>query len=187
MTDSGQENQVTESQVEAAEVATDESAQAVESDLEALKSQLDAITAEKDQYMDQLLRTQADFQNFRKRTQSEAALLRQFATENLVTNLLPTLDNFERTIQYMESGGDAQKVFDGIRAVERQLRSILESQNVRRIPSIGHAFDPEVHEALGMEITDAHPENTVVIEIEAGYKMGEKVIRPARVKVAQKP
>lgn len=187
MTESGREEQVTESQVEAAEAASEDSAQAVESDFEAMLTQINSLSQERDNIRDQFLRTTADFQNFRKRTQQEASLLRQFATENLVTNLLPALDNFERTLAYMESGADPTKVFDGIRAVERQLRGIIESQNVRRIPAVGQPFDPELHEAIGVETTDAHPENTVVIEVEAGYKMGEKVIRPAKVKVSQTP
>ncbi len=167
--------------------SSEEQASAVDSTFEALLSQIETLVVERDSMRDQFLRTSADFQNFRKRTQQESASLRLFATESLVTSLLPVLDNFGRTVAYMDTATDPVKVFDGIRAVERQLRTILEGQNVRKILTIGEAFDPEVHEALGMETSEEHPENTVVIEIESGYKMGDKVIRPAKVKVSQKP
>jgi molecular chaperone GrpE len=162
----------------------EEAAEVVEQDLRDLQEQMQRLTEERDQAREQALRTMADFQNFRKRNQAEAALLRQFATENFVSELLPVLDNFERTVAHLDSGASLEAVLGGIKAVERQLRTVLESQNVRRIESVGQQFDPEIHEAIGMETSD-QPENTVVVEVEAGYRMGEKVIRPARVKVAK--
>lgn len=133
---------------------------------------------------EQLLRTMADFQNFRKRQQEESAKIRQFATENLVTVLLPVLDNFERTLAHGKAGASLEQLIEGIGAVERQLRSALESQNVKRIETVGQPFDPNVHEAIGMEASEEFGPDTVTLEIEAGYRMGDKVIRPARVKVS---
>lgn len=149
-------------------------------------AQLQRLQDELNGTRDQLLRTMADFQNFRKRKQEDEVRIRQFATENLVTALLPVLDNFERTVKHLQQGASVEQMVDGIAAVERQLRSALETQNVKRIPSVGHSFDPNVHEAIGMEAaTEEFPAETVILEFEAGYKMGDRVIRPARVKVAQ--
>jgi molecular chaperone GrpE len=165
----------------------------VAEDLEALYAEIQQLTNERDEAKEQVIRTladlqnyQRDFQNYRKRNQQEMALFRQMATEQFVTELLPVLDNFERTISHIDAGATVESVVGGIKAVERQLRSALESQSVRRIQSIGQPFDPEMHEALGTESGTEYEDDTVVIEIEPGYKMGEKVIRPARVKVAKR-
>ncbi len=164
----------------------------VDGDLEILATEIETLTAERDEAKDQALRTladlqnfQRDFQNYRKRNMLEMAQLRLTATEQFVTELLPVLDNFERTIAHVEAGATVESLVSGIKAVEKQLRAALESQNVRRIQSVGQPFDPEVHEALGTEVSSEHPDDTVVIEIEPGYKMGEKIIRPARVKVTK--
>ena len=131
------------------------------------------------------LRALADFQNLRRRSQEEKDVLRRYATENLVTSLLPVLDNFDRTIEHLQAGADPVKMLAGIRIVEKQLRQVLETQNLRRMNAIGQPFDPDLHDAITMEASDEHEDNTVIAEIEAGYRIGDKVIRPARVKVAK--
>lgn len=146
--------------------------------IEQLKAQLDEANSER-------LRAIADFQNFRRRTQQEMATFRMLAAENLIADLLPILDNFERTVQHLQAGADPEKMLAGIHAVERQLRSVLESQNLKRIPAMGVPFDPEVHEAVALEASTEHPDDTIIAELEPGYKIGDKVIRPARVKVAK--
>jgi molecular chaperone GrpE len=156
----------------------------VEADFRLLQEQIQSLSNERDQFQAQLMRTMADFQNFRKRSEADNAQRALFATERFATNLLPVLDNFERTIRHAEAGATREGLLDGIRAVERQLRQVLEGQNVRRIESVGQPFDPEFHEAIGFESSTEHEPNSVVIEVEPGYKMGEKVVRPARVKVA---
>jgi molecular chaperone GrpE len=156
----------------------------VESDFQVLQEQIQSLSSERDQLQNQLMRTMADFQNFRKRSDAENAHRALFANERFVTNLLPVLDNFERTIRHAESGAGREALLEGIRAVERQLRQVLGGQGVRRIESAGQPFDPEIHEAIGFEATEEQEPNTVMTEIEPGYKMGDKVVRPARVKVA---
>lgn len=150
-------------------------------------SDLEQILEERNDLLDQLLRARADFQNFRKRTQQEKGLLQQFATEGLVSDLLPVLDNFERTIAALESGASLESLMEGVKAVDRQLRSVLESQRLVRVPSVGSLFDPEQHEAIESEETLEVPEGTITAELSGGYKMADKVIRPARVRVAKKP
>ncbi|MGV3618296.1 MAG: nucleotide exchange factor GrpE [Fimbriimonas sp.] len=146
--------------------------------------QLQRLQDELNGTRDQLLRTMADFQNFRARQTQKAEQDRRFATEGLVTALLPVLDNFERTIAHVQQGATVEQLMEGVRAVERQLRSALESQNVRRVDSVGQPFDPTYHEAIAMEASEEHEAGTVISEFESGYTMGDKVIRPARVKVA---
>lgn len=157
---------------------------AAEADLQALNAQMTRLQDELNGTKEQLLRTMADFQNFRRRNQQEQTQLRQFANENLVSALLPVLDNFERTVQHLQQGATLEQALTGVQAVERQLRSVLEGQNVRRIESVGQPFDPEIHEAIAMEPSPEHEANTVIIEVEPGYRMGDRIIRPARVKVA---
>jgi len=160
-------------------------AEAVENDLTALYQQIDQLSTERDQAKDQLLRTMADFQNFRTRTRQENDLNKRYATEAFVTALLPVLDNFERTVAHLEQGATVESMLTGVRAVERQLRSVLEGQNVQRIPAVGEMFDPTYHEAIAMEATNDHPSDTIIAEIEPGYRIGDKVVRPARVRVAR--
>lgn len=152
----------------------------------AFEEQVAKLTEERDRLNEQLLRTLADMQNQRKRYQQEAHQVRAFATEDLVRELLPVLDNFERTIAAAEGGASFENVIEGIRAVDRQIRSALERRNVSRIKAHGEPFNPDYHEAIGTEESDEHEEGTVTGEVEAGYKMADKVIRPARVRVAKK-
>ena len=152
-----------------------------------INQDFEKLSEDYQELQNQLLRTVADMQNMRKRFQQEAHQTRIFATEDLVRELLPILDSFERTIQSAEQGASAESVLEGIRAVDRQMRSALERRGVTRVKAHGEPFDPDVHEAIGTEETHEHPEGTVTGEVEAGYKMAEKVIRPARVRVSKKP
>jgi molecular chaperone GrpE len=156
----------------------------VEQDIHRLSEEVQKLKGERDELQQQVLRTLADFQNFRRRNQEQAAQLRQFANENFVSALLPVLDNFERTVNHIEAGATLENMLDGVRAVERQLRTVLESQNVRRIEAVGQPFDPLLHEAIGVVDSEGQPPNTVLEEVEPGYRLGDKVIRPARVRVS---
>ncbi len=152
-----------------------------------LRPIVEKLAGELAQKQEELLRTMADFQNFRKRTQTEAAQLRKFAAQSLVESLLPILDNFERTLRAAESGATMESLVGGVGAVERQLKSILEAQGLERIVSVGQPFDAEIHEALAVVATEDHEPDTVMDEIEAGYRMGDRIIRPAKVRVAGQP
>ncbi len=146
---------------------------------------MELLIRERDEYKDLYARQLAEFQTYRRRTMQEREELRKVATENLVSDLLPVLDNFERTLQAASSGATLESLVEGVQMVERQLRSALTAVGLERIPAAGQPFDPAVHEALGTDPAgDVAPE-TVTVEIQAGYRLGEKVIRPARVRVAQ--
>jgi len=156
-------------------------------ELAQLREKVQALSDENTQLKDQMLRSFADIQNMRKRFAQEKASLTQYATEELIVELLPVLDNFERAIAAAESGGSLEAFIEGVKAIERQFRETLEKRNLKRIETIGKEFDPDLHFALATHETEEVPENTVTHEIEAGYELAQKVIRPAKVKVAKKP
>ncbi len=131
------------------------------------------------------MRSVADLQTFRRRALAEKEEVRKYGNQDLAEMLLPVLDNFERTMRALESGGDADSIMQGVGMIEKQLRSVLESASVQRIPSVGTHFDPALHEALEMVATEEAEPNTVVEEVAPGYKLHDRVIRPARVKVSQ--
>lgn len=150
-----------------------------------LQEKLAKTEAERDSYKDQLLRALADFQNFRKRVESDKAAIKQIAKEGFVMDLIAVLDNFERTMAAAGSGASTEVIVDGIKLVDRQFHQVLNSHGVQKIASVGETFDPELHEAIAVAETDEHPENTVIDEVSAGYRFESKVIRPARVRVSK--
>lgn len=169
------------------DLETNETRDPVSAELKALTEKVESLNDENLQLKDQLMRTIADWQNFRKRAEQERVSLRQYAAEQIVVDLLPILDNFERTLAAGAAGASAEAILEGVRATDRQLRSILESRNLTRIQSEGVPFDPDLHHALATHETEDVEEGTVTHELEAGYKLAEKVIRPAKVRVAKKP
>lgn len=163
---------------------SDASAEQVAEDLDVLDTEVSKLTEEKAQIHDQLLRTMADFQNFRKRTQQEQGLIRQYATESLIMTLLPVMDNFERTVAAAEKGAPIESLITGVKATEKQFRFIIEQQGVSKIQCVGQPYDSDLHEAIGTVDSDK-PSETVIEEVEPGYKMGDKVIRHSKVRVAK--
>jgi molecular chaperone GrpE len=135
---------------------------------------------------DAQLRAIADFQNYKRRSLEEAIKTRELATANLVEKLLPLLDNFERSIAAAEAGADQAAVLDGIRLMDRQLKSALADVNVKPIQAIGQAFDPHYHDAVVSEASD-EPEGTVLEVLEQGYTMGSRVLRAAKTRVSKGP
>lgn len=146
-----------------------------------------ALLDERDSLKDQLLRAYADAQNVRKRVQAEKDAIQRFANESLIHELLPVLDNFERTLESAATGASIESLLDGLRAVDRQLRSVLEARGLVRIAAHGESFDPQVHMAVATEETHELPEGTVTKEVEPGYALSNTVLRPAKVRVAKRP
>jgi len=185
-----EEEQTTETMPSDPSVSTEDSPEtnvSEDPELVALREKLQALSDENTQLKDQMMRSFADIQNIRKRFAQEKAALTQFATEELIVELLPVLDNFERAISAAESGGSLEALLDGVKAIDRQCRDTLERRQLVRIETLGKDFDPDLHFALATHETDEVPENTVTHEIEAGYKLSQKVVRPAKVRVARKP
>jgi molecular chaperone GrpE len=149
--------------------------------------QVAKLQAEVASLRDQMVRSMAEAQNIQRRMREQHEESLKFASQPLVTALLPVLDNLERSLASLEMGASPEKVLEGVRAIDRQLRSALASVNVERISAVGQPFDPELHEALTTTVSEEHEENTVTGEIEPGYRMQGRVIRPARVQVSKKP
>ena len=145
----------------------------------ALSEELEATRKEKDEYLDNARRLKAELENSRKRQERERARLTQLASERLVRELLPVLDNLERAL---EAGGDVR---EGVRATRDQLVAVLEEEGLVPVASDGQSFDPAVHEAVMGQPSDEHEEDTILQTLERGYVLNGKPIRPAKVIVAK--
>lgn len=169
-----------------AEAGTVESAEdAVSADIAQMQKQLRELSDQFEAARDQYLRTLADFQNFRRRTEEQKAELVRFANRELVAQLLPILDNFERAMQSAAQSQNYEALMSGVSLTYRQLQEFLQKNGVQPIEALGAEFDPNVHEAV-MRVEDGeHPENTVVEELQRGYTMHGRVVRPSMVKVAR--
>jgi len=142
------------------------------------------LTQQADDNHNRYLRAQADFDNFRRRTQREKEELSQYASMKLIEQLLPVLDNFERAL-LTAAGGDAKDSFHvGMEMIHRQLFQVLESEGVRKMEAVGEPFDPELHQAVMREESEQHEEGIVLEAIQTGYWLKDKVLRPAMVKVS---
>ncbi|HEX3773132.1 MAG TPA: nucleotide exchange factor GrpE [Polyangiaceae bacterium] len=148
---------------------------------------LEAAKAEVAKLRDQLLRTAADFDNFRKRSRRELADAEKRAREDLLKELLPVFDNLERATAHAETATDVKALAEGIGLVMRQFLDTLAKIGIERIKAQGQSFDPAFHEAVQQFETSEHPPGTVIHEVQAGYKQGEKLVRPAIVVVAKAP
>ena len=151
---------------------------------EGLEQKLEALAAERDEYLDDLKRVAAEFENYRKRAAREQADLAVRASERLVKELLPVLDDLARALEAAEKHEEA-KLEEGVRLVHRQLAELLRKEGVAEIETDGK-FDPHVHEALLTQPSEA-PEGSVIDVVQKGYKLGDRVLRPARVVVAAAP
>ncbi len=128
-------------------------------------------------------RLAADFENYKRRTRQELGDRTQYANEELLRKLLPILDNLRRAMDHAPEGID-RNWFDGLKIVVRQFEDTLRAQGISTIPAVGEKFDPSKHEAIASEETDEHEEGTVVEEMQPGYRLHERVLRPTLVKVA---
>ena len=137
---------------------------------------------ERDEYLDALQRSRAEFINYRRRTEQDADRNRIRATESLIMRLLPVADDFERALRMVPEGIAAEPWTEGVRMVERKLWRVLEAENVQPMESLGHPFDPSRHEAVMVDDSGGVAD-TVVEEYQRGYLSGEHVLRPAMVKV----
>lgn len=145
--------------------------------------ELAALRQEKDALQDRLLRTAAEFDNYRKRVDRERRELSEFAAADIVSELLPILDNFERALQAAPAEADAFR--KGIELIQRQMIDLLRKRGVRPIDAVGTDFDPNFHQAVIHETSDTHREGEVIEELQRGYMLGDRLLRPAMVKVAK--
>ena len=150
-----------------------------------VEEEADHLKAELDHVRDIYLRKLAEFDNFRKRVEREKADLRLAGVEEIVRELLPVLDNFERALQHAED--DSGAFLQGIEMIAKQLWDTLERRGVQEVNPVGQTFDPELHEAVQRVEDGQHPAGTVAWVMLKGYTMGDRLIRPAMVGVAVDP
>lgn len=176
------EEESTENEVEA--VATDESVDKdqLSAEVDSLKKQLAEAESKTSEYKDNWLRSQAEFQNYRKRLDRERENEKVWMKGDIVKKVLPVLDDLERALQN-RSAEDPWA--DGIELVARKFQNILESEGVKKIEALGTEFDPNFHEAISHEPADGAQSGSVIGVVQNGYMLGERVIRPALVRVAQ--
>ncbi|MBI2844792.1 MAG: nucleotide exchange factor GrpE [Armatimonadetes bacterium] len=169
-----------EPEMEAAAPDVDE----LQNEIERLRVELEEERKRTKDEHDQHLRALADFSNYRRRQQEEYNRAIQFATQEIILKILPAIDNFERALRSAEQAENFEGLVEGVKLTLRQLRDVIEREGVEPIESVGQEFDPMLHEAVMRVETEEYPENTIVEEVQTGYKQHDRVIRPARVVVA---
>ena len=151
---------------------------------EGLAAQLAAAQVERDQLLDRLARLQAEFDNARKRQEREKQDFRDYATGSVVEQFLPVLDNFALALN---ATGSAEQLRSGVELIVKQMDEALKQLQVQTIPTVGQMFDPRVHEALGSVERDDLPDHSIAEEIRKGYRIRERLLRPAMVRIVSNP
>lgn len=181
---SQKENTMSTEQIEQNEIHEPETAQVdLEAGMEAQDSnaELEQLRGERDQLVDRLARLQAEFDNARKRELKERQDTRDYAVQSAVEPFLGVLDNFALALN---STGDVAQLRTGVQLIVKQMEEALRTLNVQPVESVGSQFDPRIHEALGSIETLEHPDHQILEEIRRGYKLRDKLLRPALVRIA---
>jgi len=155
--------------------------------IQELEKALEDCEAEAKANYDRFLRERADLENFKKRAAREREETLRYGIEGFVKALLPVIDNLERAVDHAASGGNGQPLLEGVSLVLKSLRGTLEQHGIQVISAHGQPFDPAVHEAMEQVETADHKPNTVVREHQRGYKLHDRLIRPALVGVSRRP
>lgn len=148
-----------------------------------LQTAIDKLTAEKNELTDRLLRKQAELENFRKRMQREKEEFLQHATADLIHNLLPALDALDRALSHRNEGAPEQ-FYQGLELIRKELMDALSRAGLTPLESVGHLFDPHVHQAVEIVEAGEHRDQEIVEEMQRGYRLKKRLLRPAVVKVA---
>ena len=151
-----------------------------------LRSKLEIKTGEAEENYERLLRVSAEFENYKKRTAREMAEFNKYANQSLIRELLPIIDNLELAIKAAAEAADGNDacLLDGVELTRKEILRVFENFHVEPIDALGKPFDPNFHEAVMREESDEHPENTVVNELQKGYLMHDRLLRPSMVVVA---
>lgn len=150
----------------------------------AKNDEYEKLKADYDTLNNQYLRLAADFENFRKRQEQERESLLRYGAETALKKMIEVLDNFERGEKALENVEDCRQVKESFNLIHKQVIETLSKLGLEQIEAAGKEFDPNFHEAVMRTPTGEHPENTIVAELQKGYKLGDKVLRPALVNVA---
>lgn len=160
---------------------TDADAPVSQAEFDKLKADSEQLKAERDQAVDRAARLQAEFENARKRAEREKVEYRDYAVGSVVEKFLPTLDNFELALK---ATGSTEQLRSGVELIVKQMEEVLRQLQVNPVPAVGEEFDPRHHEALGSVERDDVPDQFVVEEVRRGYKLRDRLLRPALVRVA---
>ncbi len=148
------------------------------------QAEFEELKAERDRLLDRMARLQAEFDNARKRSERERLEFRDYAAAGVIEQFLPVLDNFELALK---STGSAHQLRSGVALIVKQMEEVLTRLQVTPVAAVGEAFDPRIHEALGSVDRDDLPDQHVAEEIRRGYRMRDRLLRPALVRVAHNP
>lgn len=148
---------------------------------------LSQAQASADDFRERWLRTQAELENFRKRSQKELDAERQYRSMPMVRDVLPVLDGLQRALQVAKSTKDVEQLLQGVEMLTQQFDAALSRQSVVPIKAVGEPFDPMLHEAIQQAPSNDHPPMTVLHEVERGYQLFDRVVRPSKVIVSVKP
>jgi molecular chaperone GrpE len=178
------EEEIDENQDQAVATSNDvsESTEQLSAEINALKKQLAEAEAKTSEYRDSWLRAQAEFQNYKKRLERDNEMMYTSMKGDIIKKVLPALDDLERALQNRRPGDPWA---DGIELIARKLQNMLDSEGVKKIEALGAEFDPNFHEAISHEPADGAKSGHVIGVVQNGYMLGERVIRPAMVRVAQ--
>ena len=171
-------------EVEVLDAASAEEEKTEEAGTDSRQEEVDRLTAENEELKNKLLRAQAEFDNFRKRTVKEKEADRKYKAQDIAGDLLPVVDSFDRAL-HTEVDAAAKNFVEGMEMVYRQLTEALKAHGIEEIETVGKEFDPNLHHAV-MQVSEPDKEaNTVLEELQKGYMLKDRVIRPAMVKVNQ--
>ena len=151
---------------------------------DAPQAKLEALQRERDDYYDRLLRKTAEFDNYRKRIERERLQLSEAAAADLLTELLPLVDDMERALT-ADAGADGEGIRKGVELIHKQLLDVLRKRGVKPVDALGADFDPHFHQAVAYEPAEARRDGEVIEEFRRGYMLGDRLLRPAMVKVAK--
>jgi molecular chaperone GrpE len=146
--------------------------------------EIEQLRRERDDYYERLLRKTAEFENYRKRTDRERREQAEYVTADVLGSVLPLVDSLERALA-VEAGPDGDAYRRGVEIIHKQMLDLLRKHNVTPIEAVGTAFDPHVHEAVIHEVSPGSAEGEVIGELQRGYRLGDRLLRPAMVKVAK--
>lgn len=164
-------------------------AQEAPTEVDQLKKEVAEARAEAAETYDRLLRLSAEFENYKKRMQRQAEDHRKYANESIIKDLLSVVDNLERAVNAsQQSGSEADAcMLEGLEMTLNEIRKVLKKYHVEPVEAVGQPFDPTYHEAVMQQPSEDHPDNTVIQEMQKGYMLHDRLIRPAMVVVAKAP
>jgi molecular chaperone GrpE len=154
-------------------------------DTASLRDELERTRKQVEDQRSLYMRALADFENYKKRIERDQRSLSDFGRRELLKKLLPAIDNLQRAAEYRERGTPPEQIVEGVLATVKQFESLLESEGLRRIDTVGKPFDPVLSEAVGTSPDGSVPDNTVLNEARRGYMIGDDVLRPAQVIVSK--